>query len=96
MRQQRHQGCTLPCRLGQDLLQPPVQVVDQLGRTLHVVDEEAPREPLVDVGAGDRDRRIAHDVTLGAPPAHQRTEARAASTSRCESVVGGEALDAEG
>jgi hypothetical protein len=41
-RQQRHQGCALPFRLGQDLLQPPVQVVDQLGRTLRVVDEEKP------------------------------------------------------
>jgi hypothetical protein len=30
-RQQRRQGGALPVRLGQDLLQPPVQVVDQLG-----------------------------------------------------------------
>jgi hypothetical protein len=30
-RQQRRQGCALSFRLGQDLLQPPVQVVDQLG-----------------------------------------------------------------
>src|SRR4029450_7752788 len=32
-------------------------------------------EPLVDVGAGDRDGIVAHDVTFGAPPAHQRVEA---------------------
>jgi hypothetical protein len=29
--QQRRQGCALPFSLGQNLLQPPVQVVDQLG-----------------------------------------------------------------
>jgi hypothetical protein len=40
-----------------------------------VEEEEAAGEPLVAVGAGDRDRRIAHDVTLGAPPAHQGPQA---------------------
>jgi hypothetical protein len=38
-----------------------------------VDEEEAAGEPLV--GAGDRDRILAHDVTLRPPPAHQGTQA---------------------
>jgi hypothetical protein len=40
-----------------------------------VDEEEAAGKPLVDVSAGDRDRRVAHDVTLGSPPAHQGIQA---------------------
>ena len=55
--------------------------LDRLDRLLpdHDVDvvdkEEAAREPFVDVGSGDRDWNLAHDVALGPPSAHQCAEA---------------------
>ena len=40
-----------------------------------VEEEEAAREPFVNVSPGDWDRNLAHDVTFGPPSANQFAEA---------------------
>src|SRR4029453_11391452 len=70
---------------GRVVLADELQRLDRLVPDHHVDvgdQEEAAGKPLVAVGAGDRDRLVAHNAAFGPPSAHQGTQAPCLRTGR--------------